>query len=236
MIRVILIDQYVKRRIGGILFFEMVVDISIIVGVLVVFSTVLISMTLHEAMHAYVSHWLGDDTAAMLGRLTLNPIKHIDPIMTVVMPIALFMAGLTPFGAAKPVPFNPSRLRYGEYGSALVGLAGPLTNLFLAIVSGLWLRFVIGLGSGAVSEVLLLFMIVNLSFFTFNMLPIPPLDGSRALYAIAPDGLREVMRQIEAQGILLVGLIVVFAFPVIQPILTGVIRFLTTMILGTSVF
>lgn len=178
----------------------MTFDVAYIALVIVV---VLISMTLHEAMHAYASYWLGDDTAKAQGRLTLNPIAHIDPFLTLLLPVMLAILGLPIFGGAKPVPFNPMRVRYGDMGAALVGVAGPLTNLLIA-----FLLFAIyalsGTPGGFVGEALGVGIVVNLGFFIFNMLPIPPLDGSRLLYALAPDGFRGVMETIERQGILLV--------------------------------
>jgi Zn-dependent protease len=167
---------------------------------LVVLVCILVSMTLHEAMHAFVSYWLGDDTAKHMGRLTLNPLAHIDLFTTILLPLLLVIAGAPPFGAAKPVPFNPYRLRYGEYGAALVGIAGPLTNLLLAIfAAGILRLFSVDLPDFALM-VLAMFILVNLSFFIFNMIPFPPLDGSRVLYAFAPDSVRRVMEQIEAMG------------------------------------
>lgn len=168
----------------------------------IILGCILLSMTLHEAMHAYAGYWLGDDTAKLEGRLTLNPLAHIDPVMTVILPLLLAISGLPPFGAAKPVPFNPSRLKYGEFGAALVGAAGPLTNLLLAIIAGLILRVNIETVDPFVGGVLYTFMLVNASFFLFNIIPFPPLDGSRVLYAIAPDPVRRVMEQIEAMGIM----------------------------------
>ena len=166
----------------------------------IVFGSILVSMTLHEAMHAFVSYWLGDDTAKHQGRLTLNPIAHIDLLTTIVMPLLLVMAGAPPFGAAKPVPFNPYRIKWGEYGAALVGVAGPLTNLALAAFAGGIIR-VFGIElPGMWLEILEIFTLVNLSFFVFNMIPFPPLDGSRLLYAFAPDSVRRVMEQIENMG------------------------------------
>ncbi len=174
-----------------------------------VIAVVLLSMTLHEAMHAYASYWLGDDTAKAQGRLTLNPIAHIDPFLTLALPVMLAILGLPIFGGAKPVPFNPLRVRYGDYGAALVGVAGPLTNLVIAFfafgiaaVSGI--NVADGLASSFADLVFTLVVLVNLGFFIFNMLPIPPLDGSRLLYALAPDGARRMMEVIERQGILLV--------------------------------
>src|SRR4051812_44246512 len=99
--------------------------------IVVIVISILISMTCHEAMHAFVAHSLGDSTASEEGRLTLNPLKHIDLIATVVLPVILLSLGLPPIFVAKPVPFDPRQVRYGEYGAALVGIAGPFTNLFL---------------------------------------------------------------------------------------------------------
>ena len=174
-----------------------------------VIAVVLLSMTLHEAMHAYTSYWLGDDTAKAQGRLTLNPLAHIDPFLTLALPVMLAILGLPIFGGAKPVPFNPMRVRYEEFGAALVGVAGPLTNLVIAffafgIASIAGINVADGLAGSFTDLVFTLVVLVNLGFFIFNMLPIPPLDGSRLLYALAPDGARRVMEVVERQGILLV--------------------------------
>lgn len=162
------------------------------------------SMTLHEAMHAFAGYWLGDHTAKNEGRLTLNPIKHIDPVLTIALPVILAILGGPVFGGAKPVPFNPGNVRWGAYGAAIVGLAGPLTNLVLSFL--FFALYVIAgdISGGFVSSFLQVAVIVNLGFFIFNMVPIPPLDGSRALYAIAPDGIRRFMEIIEQYGIVIV--------------------------------
>lgn len=176
---------------------ERMVDIP---SLLIILVCILISMTLHEAMHAYVGHWLGDDTARLQGRLTLNPLAHIDPVMTVALPLLLAVSGLPPFGAAKPVPFNPFRLRFGEFGAALVGLAGPLTNLALALVAAIALRVFGDMMDPLFVHVCGYLLLVNASFFLFNIIPFPPLDGSRALYAIAPEPVQRLMERIEALG------------------------------------
>ena len=158
-----------------------------------------IGITLHEFMHAFSAYILGDDTAKLKGRVSLNPVKHIDPMTTIAMPIILFLVGLPPFGAAKPVEFNPSRLKFGEYGMAIVAFAGPFTNLVLALLGAGVYHFVLA-GSGASAYLInfvLLFSIVNIAFFAFNMIPIPPLDGSRILYAFSPDGIRDILNMIE---------------------------------------
>lgn len=180
-----------------------------------IFVVILLSMTVHEAMHAFMGYFLGDNTAKIEGRLTLNPLKHIDPFMTILLPLTMALLGGPVFGGAKPVPFNPNRVRYGEWGAAMVALAGPLTNLFIA-----FLAFGIGALMGVVSNgglvassflgsVIAMTVSVNLGFFVFNMLPVPPLDGSRLLYALAPESARRLMEQIEQYGTLVVFLLVV---------------------------
>lgn len=177
--------------------------------VAVVIGVVLLSMTLHEAMHAFTGYWLGDTTAKDEGRLTLNPLAHIDPFLTILLPVLLAIAGLPIFGGAKPVPFNPYRVRYGEFGAALVGVAGPLTNLVLAfIMFGIYVAVGLPSGQTLLGLILQAAVYVNLGFFIFNILPIPPLDGSRVLYALAPDGARRFMETIEQYGVFLVFAIV----------------------------
>jgi Zn-dependent protease len=202
-------------------------DIGYIIIVIVI---IIFSMTLHEAMHAFVGYWLGDDTAKKQGRLTLNPIKHIDPFLTILLPLILAISGLPIFGGAKPVPFNPDRVKGDEWGAALIAAAGPLTNLLIAFIA-----FGIGVVTGIISEdgiqatifgtIIITAINVNLGFFIFNMLPIPPLDGSRVLYALAPEFVRRVMEQIERYGIILVFVLVLLASSVIGNIMLTVIQF-----------
>ncbi len=193
--------------------------------------TILISMTLHEAMHAYASYWLGDDTAKIEGRLTLNPLSHIDPFLTVLLPVMLALAGAPIFGAAKPVPFNPYRVRFGEFGAALVGLAGPLTNALLAVAGAGILKLFGADMSMMFVDILLVFIQVNVGFFIFNMIPFPPLDGSRVLYAFAPEPLQRVMQQIEALGFTAIILFMFVLFPFISPILGDVMDSLLRFLL-----
>lgn len=196
-----------------------------LVRILIVIGVVLLSMTLHEAMHAFVGYWLGDDTAKLQGRLTLNPLKHIDPFLTLILPITLAIIGAPIFGGARPVPFNPLRLRYDEWGAAMVAAAGPLTNLLLAFVTfALYVLF----GQpqvGIWAEILTLAVTVNLGFFIFNILPIPPLDGSRVLYALAPEFVRRGMEFVEQFGVLFVFLIVFAASGPIGAFMTASIQF-----------
>lgn len=194
-------------------------DITYIIIVLVV---ILFSMTLHEAMHGFVAYWLGDDTARLQGRLTLNPVKHIDPFLTILLPLMLAAVGAPIFGGAKPVPFNPARVKYDEWGAALVAVAGPLTNFIIAFICfGIWA--LLGMDSGAIGEVLTIAVWVNLGFFVFNMLPIPPLDGSRVVYALAPDFVRSGMEAIERYGIIFVFAIILLASQYIGAAMLAVI-------------
>jgi Zn-dependent protease len=186
-------------------------------------------------MHAFASHWLGDDTAKNEGRLTLNPLAHIDPFTTVLLPLMLAAMDAPPFGAAKPVPFDPRRVRFGEFGAALVGLAGPFTNLLLAVVVGLIIRIAAPATDGLLFNVLITFLMVNISFFVFNMIPFPPLDGSRALYAIAPDPLRVVMEQIEGMGFAAIIFFMLLFYTFLSGPFVQVIGYLVTLLTGYSV-
>ena len=198
-------------------------------NLVVIIGSILVSLTLHEAMHAYAAHALGDTTARDEGRLTLNPLKHIDLLMTIALPVVLILAGLPPILIAKPVPFDPRSVRFGEYGSALVALAGPFTNLALAILASLLIRFA-GVGS-AITDILVIFMQINITFFVFNMIPFPPLDGSRLLYAVAPEPVQRVMYQIESAGLIVTVLIFLLLSPFILPVVGNVSEAIYTFLL-----
>jgi Zn-dependent protease len=191
----------------------------------IVLGVVLLSMTLHEAMHAFVSYWLGDDTAKLEGRLTLNPIKHIDPFLTLLLPVMLAIIGAPIFGGAKPVPFNPNRVRHEEWGAAIVAIAGPFTNFLLAFVFFGVYAIVGAPQSGLFSQLLIAIVTVNLGFFIFNIIPIPPLDGSRVLYALAPEFVRRGMEAIERFGIFFIFAIVLVASPIISKVMLSAMGF-----------
>ena len=175
-------------------------DLTYIVVVIV---SILISLVIHEFMHAYVGHLLGDSTAQEEGRLTLNPLKHIDPVMTVALPIITLLVFHAPILAAKPVPFNPARVKFDEFGAAAIAAAGPLSNLVLAVI-GAVLADRVFIGSHFWSYAFAVFTSLNVALFVFNLLPIPPLDGSRVVYAVAPEPVQNFMRAIEPYGLFII--------------------------------
>lgn len=189
------------------------------------------SITSHEAAHGFAADRLGDPTARSRGRLTLNPLPHIDPIFTILMPGVLLLLG-SPilFGGAKPVPVNVARLRHPRRDWAIVGAAGPLTNLAIAIVLSMViaiLSFVFGVRSDtAVIEILSVGIYFNVLLCVFNLIPIPPLDGSRILQLFLSGGALAAYRRFEAYGLLVI-FALVFLFPSMQILLFGIIRVAT---------
>lgn len=166
--------------------------------VAILLPVLLVSMALHEMVHALTSDWLGDPTARLMGRVSLNPLAHIDPFFTVALPVLMLLAGGPLVGAAKPVQVNFTRLKYGEFGGAIVGMAGPLTNLVIAIAAAAVFNH--SFPSGLTYNILQITIELNVGLFIFNSIPWPPLDGSRLLYAFAPRPLQEVMESIERTG------------------------------------
>jgi len=188
-----------------------------------------IAISLHEMMHSVMGYWLGDTTAMDHGRISINPLRHIDPVTTVALPLMLILIGLPPFAAAKPVPINMHRLKFEEFGMALVGLAGPLTNLLLAIIAGVALKFT-GL-DGWLGQFLLINISINTGLFVFNLIPFPPLDGSRVLYALAPEFVQRGMMQIERLGFSAIIFFMFVIFPFIGPAIIRVQETLLRVIL-----
>lgn len=175
------------------------------------------AIVLHEVSHGYVSYKLGDPTAKTRGRLSLNPIKHVDPFGTVLLPLLLWASGAPVFGYAKPVPINPGYYKDYRKGMLLTGLAGPTTNLTLALVSGLTVRAIIAASDafgGAMSDGawnaamwiamgFYVFTQINLVLMFFNLIPMPPLDGSRVLPIFLSDRALQTYHRFEQYGILI---------------------------------
>lgn len=182
----------------------------------IVLVIILISVILHELSHGLVAYLLGDRTAKEAGRLTLNPIKHIDPFMSIMVPVVLYLLNAPVFGGAKPVPINSHNLKWREWGIALVALAGPLTNFLIALIAFLIAYFSGLLNIYSNSNDLLQFIFVetiyiNLGFMLFNLIPVPPLDGSRVLYALSPDFFRNILSSMERYGFMVV-YVLIFLF------------------------
>jgi len=179
----------------------------------------ILSATIHEYMHGYVANQLGDPTAKNAGRLTLNPIKHLDLFGSILLPLTLLLAGSSfLFGWAKPVPYNPNNLRDRKYGDAKVAFAGPLANLLMAVLFSIIFRFLnpASMFSFLVSEII----IINLILMIFNLVPIPPLDGSKILAVFLPRNLRDKLLYMDVRlSMLLVFIFVFFGFNFISPVI-----------------
>ena len=177
-------------------------------GIAVVIGLLVISLGIHEAAHAQVALWCGDTTARDLGRITLNPIPHIDPFMTILLPLMLYFGsgGRMMFGGAKPVPVVYRNLRSPLRDMTLVAIAGPLSNFLLAVLFALVYRAFVLFGlyqEQMMLEILLWGVNLNLLLAAFNLVPIPPLDGSRVMTWLLPDGLRRPYVELERYGMII---------------------------------
>jgi len=199
--------------------------ITILTIIILIFSVIL-----HELAHGFTADALGDPTARMSGRLTLNPIKHIDPIGSIIVPLITSLAGFT-FGWAKPVPYNPYNLKNKRQGEFLIAAAGPASNLLIALIFGTILRFVAN-GGAAITpfvEVTTYIVLINIMLAIFNLIPLPPLDGSKLLFSILPNQYGRARYVFEAYAPLWILIVVFFLWQVIQPIIPFIFQLFTGM-------
>ncbi len=203
------------------------------------FLILIFSIILHEVAHGYMANYLGDPTARLLGRLTLNPISHIDPLGTVLIPAVLVLTH-SPFfiGYAKPVPYNPDNLP-GRYDEMLVAAAGPGVNFLLALIFGLAIRFMGMPQDSALFDAFTTITVVNLWLMIFNLIPIPPLDGSKVLSGLLPyelgRGYDRFRHLLESTGMIGGLLIIMLAFYfVLGPILIQILQILFSLLTGVT--
>ena len=187
----------------------------------------IMSIVIHEVSHGYSAYIQGDKTAAYQGRLTLNPIKHLDPIGSFFVPLLSFFLGGFIIGWAKPVPFNPYNLRNRRWGEALVAFAGPASNILIALVFGLLIRFGSATMSPAFLQISGTIVLINLFLAVFNLIPIPPLDGSKILFSILPGQGGATRLFLEKNSLWLVLFFVFFLWEFIAPVV-GTLLFLIT--------
>lgn len=182
----------------------------------------IMSVVIHEVSHGFMAEYFGDKTARHAGRLTLNPLMHLDLFGSIILPAVLFFSHAPfLFGWAKPVPYNPDNLSDKKWGTIAVASAGILANLFLAILFGLFMRFSAGLNlSSSFYSALTMIVVINLALALFNLIPIPPLDGSKILFSFLPDSFSGMILLFEQYAFILLLIFIVFfsdgLFPILQ--------------------
>lgn len=198
-------------------------------GIIFMLAVLIVSVIAHEISHGYVAEALGDSTARYAGRLTLNPLKHIDPIGSIIVPLISSLGGFV-FGWAKPVPYNPYNLKGGKWGPALVAAAGPLMNIFIALFfgfvlrSGLFDQFLNTLSATLIVQIIL----VNTVLALFNLIPVAPFDGSKILFAILPYKYKYIEDFLNEHQFLILFIFIFFIWESIAvPILQVILRLIT---------
>ncbi len=199
-------------------------------GILIIFQIVVLvySVVIHEISHGVMAHALGDTTAKDAGRLTLNPLKHLDPFGSFLLPLFLFISTGFTVGYAKPVPYNPNNLSDHRHGPAKVALAGPASNIVLALLFGIAYRVLVGtMVSPMMLELIQGIILINLSLAIFNLAPIPPLDGHWLLLTVLPARFLEFRTFLYRYSLPLLFVFIIFIFPKIFPLIIYLFRLIT---------
>jgi len=189
----------------------------------------IMSVVIHEVSHGYTAELFGDPTARLAGRLTLNPIKHLDPVGSFLVPVVMYFLGGFILGWAKPVPYNPYNLSHKRLGEGLVAAAGALSNFLIAIIFGLLIRFAepLGIGDEAFFQISQLIVLINVILGVFNLIPIPPLDGSKVLFALLPYHLHHVQEFMERYWPIFIVALLLFFWQFILPLVSFIFTLLT---------
>lgn len=194
-------------------------------------AVLIMSVVIHEVSHGYTAYLLGDSTAKYAGRLTLNPIKHLDFFGSFLIPMLTYLMGGFIFGWAKPVPYNPYNLKSQKWGPAVVAAAGPAANFLIVAVFGLLLRFNAQFSFLSVSliQILSLIIFINLLLGLFNLLPVPPLDGSKLLFAVLPYKWQHIQYFLERFGFFILLFFIVFLWRFALPVILTLFNLITGM-------
>jgi Zn-dependent protease len=198
------------------------------IGFIFQIAIIIVSIVFHELSHGYAAYFLGDPTAKYAGRLTLNPFKHLELFGSFIVPLLTLAFGGIVFGWAKPVPYNPYNLRAKKYGEVIVALAGPASNILIAIVFSLYIRTLGGdIASSPTGQLAVLIVLVNLTLAIFNLIPIPPLDGSKILWGLLPYRWHPVKAFIERNMIAFIIVVILTISFVLSPIVSTLFSLLT---------
>lgn len=191
----------------------------------IIFSIIILvmSVVIHELSHGYMAEMLGDPTPRLQGRLTLNPLKHLDPVGSFLVPILTSFAGFT-FGWAKPVMWNPYNVKNKRMGEFLISIAGPMSNILVALVFGFMIRFWGDIFSSSFVTIAQYIVFINIILAIFNLIPVPPLDGSKIIFSLLPPRLAGFREALETNSMIFLFVAVIFLWQIVSPIVPYLYR------------
>ena len=196
-------------------------ELTLIISIVIL----IMSVVIHELSHGYTAELLGDPTPRLQGRLTLNPLKHLDMFGSVIIPIITSMAGMT-FGWAKPIEWNPYNVKNKRWGEFLISIAGPLSNLLIALVFGMIIRFFGNELSSSFIEISTYIVVINIVLAVFNLVPLPPLDGSKILFSILPARFFWIRELLEQYSLFLFLILIFFLWRFVEPVIPLIFKVL----------